>query len=72
MTRAQQPFSDVDPFEMESYLLNDFRLHQPLNCPDQLYSVLTSCWATRPGDRASVHALYSSLQALQKQLQQFV
>ncbi len=72
MTRAQQPFSDVDPFEMESYLCSDYRLHQPNNCPDQLYSVLVSCWAARPGDRASLHALYSQLQALQKQLQQFV
>ncbi len=72
MTRAQQPFSDVDPFEMESYLRGDYRLHQPNNCPDQLYSVLTGCWAARPAERASVHALYSQLAALQRQLQQFV
>lgn len=72
MTRAQQPFSDIDPFEMESYLFEGYRLHQPMNCPDQLYSVLTSCWGTRPMERASVHNLYSQLQNLQKQLQQFV
>ena len=38
MTKAQQPFGDIDPFEMESYLNEGYRLHQPLNCPDQLYS----------------------------------
>ena len=37
--RAQQPFPDVDPFEMEGYLVDGFRLHQPVNCPDQLYTV---------------------------------
>ena len=72
MTRAQQPFSDIDPFEMESYLMEGYRLHQPLNCPDQLYSILVLCWAARPQDRATVHDLYCQLQNLQKQLQQFV
>ena len=38
-SRAQQPFPDVDPFEMEGYLVDGFRLHQPVNCPDQLYTV---------------------------------
>ena len=41
-TKAQQPFSEVDPFEIEDYLTGGYRLHQPLNCPDQLYSVLVS------------------------------
>ncbi len=72
LTRAQQPFSDVDPFEMESYLRADFRLHQPACCPDQLYAAMTGCWAERPADRASVHQLYAQLQELQRQLQQFV
>ena len=72
MTKAQQPFSDVDPFEMESYLNEGYRLHQPMNCPDQLYSVLAACWGTRPHERASLQSLHTTLQSLQKQLQQFV
>ena len=72
MTKAQQPFSDVDPFEMESYLNEGYRLHQPMNCPDQLYSVLAVCWGTRPHERASLQSLHTTLQSLQKQLQQFV
>jgi len=72
MTRAQQPFADIDPFEMEGYILEGYRLHQPMNCPDQLYSVLTSCWGTRANERAGVSALHNHLGTLQKQLQQFV
>jgi len=71
-TKAQQPFSEVDPFEIEDYLTGGYRLHQPLNCPDQLYSVLVSCWGSQPQERASVQQLYQALQELQKQLQQFV
>ena len=72
MTRAQQPFAEIDPFEMEAYLHEGYRLHQPLNCPDQLYSVLVSCWGALPSERESVHSLYNYLQNLQKELQQFV
>ena len=72
MTKAQQPFSEVDPFEIEDYLNGGYRLHQPMNCPDQLYSVLVSCWGSQPQERASVHQLHQTLQELQKQLQQFV
>jgi len=72
MTKAQQPFADIDPFEMESYLNEGYRLHQPMNCPDQLYSVLAACWATLPQERANVQSLHSTLQWMQKQLQQFV
>jgi len=72
LTRAQQPFPDVDPFEMETYLMEGFRLHQPLNCPDQLYTVMVSCWAHSPHHRASVQTLYTHLVDFNTQLQQFV
>jgi len=72
LTRAQQPFPDVDPFEMCSYLMEGFRLHQPLNCPDQLYTVMVSCWAHSPHHRASVQTLYTHLLDFNTQLQQFV
>ncbi|XP_046674872.1 LOW QUALITY PROTEIN: tyrosine-protein kinase RYK-like [Homalodisca vitripennis] len=35
ITLAQQPYSEVDPFEMAAYLRDGYRLAQPLNCPDQ-------------------------------------
>jgi len=72
LTRAQQPFPDVDPFEMETYLREGFRLHQPVNCPDQLYTVMVSCWAHSSNHRASVPSLYSHLLEFNTQLQQFV
>ena len=72
LTRAQQPFPDVDPFEMETYLLEGFRLHQPVNCPDQLYRVIVSCWSHSAHHRTSVSTVYSHLQDFNTQLQQFV
>jgi len=35
-TLAQQPYAEIDPFEV-SHVLNDgYRLTQPINCPDEL------------------------------------
>lgn len=36
MTLAQQPYVEIDPFEMEAYLKDGYRLAQPVNCPDEL------------------------------------
>ena len=35
-TLAQQPYVEVDPFEMAGFLDEGYRLAQPLNCPDKL------------------------------------
>ena len=72
LTRAQQPFPDVDPMEMEGYLVSGFRLHQPVNCPDPLYSVMVSCWSHSPHHRATTSTLYQHLAEFNTQLQQFV
>jgi len=35
-TLAQQPYADVDPFEMAAYLEDGYRLAQPHNWPSDL------------------------------------
>lgn len=36
LTLGQQPYAEVDPFEMANYLNSGYRLPQPVNCPDEL------------------------------------
>lgn len=36
-TLAQQPFMEIDPFEVGRVLRDGYRLTQPINCPDELY-----------------------------------
>lgn len=35
-TLAQQPYVEIDPFEIAAYLRDGYRLAQPVNCPDEL------------------------------------
>lgn len=53
-TLAQQPYMEIDPFEIAAYLKDGYRLAQPVNCPDELFAVMAYCWAMNPEDRKSV------------------
>jgi len=35
-TLGQQPYVEIDPFEMAAYLQDGYRLTQPHNCPNDL------------------------------------
>ncbi|ESO98934.1 hypothetical protein LOTGIDRAFT_213735 [Lottia gigantea] len=62
MTMGQQPYADVDPFEMASYLREGYRIAQPINCPDELFSVMACCWAMSPDERPKFSQLLGCLQ----------
>lgn len=71
-TLAQQPYIEVDPFEMAAYLRDGYRLAQPHNCPDELFGMMACCWAPAPEDRATFPRLLSSLQDFYSTLSKYI
>jgi len=71
-TLAQQPYLEVDPFEMCSYLQDGYRLAQPLNCPDELFAVMAYCWAMSVDDRPSLTQLHAYLHDFYAHLNRYV
>jgi len=71
-TLAQQPYLEVDPFEMSSYLKDGYRLAQPLNCPDELFAVMAYCWAMSVDDRPSLTQLHAYLHDFYAHLNRYV
>nr|CAD7431244.1 unnamed protein product [Timema monikensis] len=71
-TLAQQPYVEIDPFEMAAYLRDGYRLSQPINCPDELFAVMAYCWAMSPDDRPTFSQLQICLQDFYKQLTKYV
>ncbi|GLV43124.1 Derailed 2 [Carabus blaptoides fortunei] len=61
-TLAQQPYSEIDPFEMSVYLMEGYRLAQPVNCPDELFAVMACCWLAIPEERPTFVQLLAFLQ----------
>ncbi|XP_059159573.1 tyrosine-protein kinase RYK-like isoform X2 [Physella acuta] len=62
MTLGQQPYADVDPFEMTAYLQEGYRIAKPHNCPDELFSLMACCWALSPDERPKFPQLITYLQ----------
>ncbi|KAH9508718.1 hypothetical protein Btru_049714 [Bulinus truncatus] len=62
MTLGQQPYAEVDPFEMTAYLQEGYRIAKPHNCPDELFSLMACCWALSPDERPKFPQLLTYLQ----------
>ncbi|XP_024080750.1 tyrosine-protein kinase Dnt isoform X2 [Cimex lectularius] len=71
-TLAQQPYVEIDPFEITAYLRDGYRLAQPINCPDELFAVMAYCWAMLPEDRPTFPQLQVCLQEFYTQLTRYV
>ncbi|XP_050077481.1 tyrosine-protein kinase Dnt [Anopheles maculipalpis] len=71
-TLARQPYAEVDPFEMEHYLRDGYRLSQPINCPDELFAIMAYCWTMLPMERPSFEQLQICLQDFYAQLTRYV
>ncbi|XP_049534374.1 tyrosine-protein kinase Dnt-like [Anopheles darlingi] len=71
-TLAKQPYAEVDPFEMEHYLRDGYRLSQPINCPDELFAIMAYCWTMLPMERPSFDQLQICLQDFYAQLTRYV
>lgn len=68
MTLGQQPYGNIDAFEMLNFLKQGHRISQPVNCPDELFTVIACCWALsedeRPGFGQMIVCLTDFLNAL--------
>ncbi|KAK7474402.1 hypothetical protein BaRGS_00034356, partial [Batillaria attramentaria] len=72
MTLGQQPYADIDPFEMATYLQEGYRIAQPHNCPDELFAVMACCWAMSPDERPKFAQLLVCLQDFYTALGRFI
>ncbi|CAG2177030.1 unnamed protein product, partial [Oppiella nova] len=72
MTLGQQPYFEVDPFEMAAYLRDGYRLFQPINCPDRLYDIMICCWNAVPEARPTFPQLLSCLDDFHQTLGKYI
>ncbi|KAK2191294.1 hypothetical protein NP493_56g09003, partial [Ridgeia piscesae] len=72
MTLGQQPYAEIDPFEMTAYLKEGFRIAQPINCPDELFAVMACCWALALDERPKLSQLQICLQEFYTALGRFI
>ncbi|KAK2573797.1 Tyrosine-protein kinase RYK [Acropora cervicornis] len=72
MTLGQQPYGNIDAFEMLNFLKQGHRISQPVNCPDELFTVIACCWALSEDERPSLSQLIVCLTDFLNALSNFV
>ncbi|CAI5455357.1 unnamed protein product [Caenorhabditis angaria] len=72
MSLGCSPFSEVDPEEVYSLVVNGARLYQPNNCPDQLYKVMLCCWRNLCEERPTGEQVVNGLRDFNVQLSQYI
>ncbi|KAK6176441.1 hypothetical protein SNE40_014727 [Patella caerulea] len=69
MTRGVNPYSDVDMWDMQRYLLSGRRLARPEYCPIEMYVIMEKCWQADPGSRPSFSSLVTNIPIMLKTLE---
>ena len=72
MTLGQQPYENINAFEMLNFLKQGHRISQPVNCPDELFTVIACCWALSEDERPSFGQLIVCLTDFLNALSNFV
>ncbi|XP_028408406.1 muscle, skeletal receptor tyrosine-protein kinase-like [Dendronephthya gigantea] len=62
VTLGSQPYAGLDNYEVMPYLETGKRLPRPLRCPDDLYSIMQSCWLPTPEERPTFSVLVHKLE----------
>ncbi|KAG7462710.1 hypothetical protein MATL_G00187710 [Megalops atlanticus] len=67
-TRGMTPYPGVQNHEIYDYLLEGHRLKQPMDCLDELYEIMYSCWRADPVDRPFFTEVRVQLEKLAEKL----
>jgi len=59
--KGKEPYADSSDFQVSEWVLSGDRLDRPKDCAEDLYAVMTSCWAESPADRPNFQHLIDNI-----------
>ncbi|XP_054425844.1 proto-oncogene tyrosine-protein kinase ROS [Pteronotus mesoamericanus] len=62
LTLGHQPYPTHSNLDVLNYVQTGGRLEPPRNCPDDLWNLMTQCWAQEPDQRPTFHKIQEQLQ----------
>ncbi|XP_045017925.1 proto-oncogene tyrosine-protein kinase ROS [Bubalus bubalis] len=62
LTLGHQPYPAHSNLDVLNYVQTGGRLEPPRNCPDDLWNLMTQCWAQEPDQRPTFHKIQEQLQ----------
>ncbi|XP_036024991.1 proto-oncogene tyrosine-protein kinase ROS isoform X2 [Onychomys torridus] len=62
LTLGHQPYPAHSNLDVLNYVQDGGRLEPPRNCPDDLWNLMSQCWAQEPDQRPTFHNIHDKLQ----------
>ncbi|KAL1770156.1 proto-oncoprotein tyrosine-protein kinase ROS [Sigmodon hispidus] len=62
LTLGHQPYPAHSNLDVLNYVQEGGRLEPPRNCPDDLWNLMSQCWAQEPDQRPTFHNIQDQLQ----------
>ncbi|XP_051020218.1 proto-oncogene tyrosine-protein kinase ROS isoform X2 [Acomys russatus] len=66
LTLGHQPYPAHSNLDVLNYVQAGGRLEPPRNCPDDLWNLMSQCWAQEPNQRPTFHDIQNQLQSFRK------
>ncbi|KAJ7350232.1 hypothetical protein OS493_037695 [Desmophyllum pertusum] len=60
-TLGGNPYPMLPPTEIYQYIIEGNRMERPVDCPEEMYSMMRDCWMEKPEDRPNFTALVQRL-----------
>uniref|UniRef100_A0A7E4UPM6 receptor protein-tyrosine kinase n=1 Tax=Panagrellus redivivus TaxID=6233 RepID=A0A7E4UPM6_PANRE len=64
LTLGEQPYSDRPNSMVLPFIRSGHRLDKPVECPDELFAIISSCWRDDPDTRPSFAEILEQLESL--------
>lgn len=59
--KGREPWTDCSDFQVSEWVLRGDRLDRPIDCADDLYDIMSSCWSESPEDRPTFQTIVDSI-----------
>ncbi|XP_050680727.1 tyrosine-protein kinase Dnt [Leptidea sinapis] len=71
-TLGAGPLAELDAADVGAFLTGGYRPSQPLNCPDELYGIMSWCWTTSPASRPTAPQILAALHDFRQALNTYI
>ncbi|XP_065826285.1 tyrosine-protein kinase receptor UFO-like isoform X2 [Oscarella lobularis] len=61
MTKGRMPYPGVPVSNVIQFIEEGNRLGKPVNCPDEIYAIMSNCWLEQPESRPSFECLVNDV-----------
>jgi hypothetical protein len=65
-SNGARPYPKLSNLEVADFISEEKRMNKPENCPDNVFEIMTKCWAQLPQGRPTFEVILNEIEDLLK------